>query len=701
MPNISVFDSTAVTDSVGPGFVLVSHTGAAGTGSAATTSGINTSGATLLIVSVASWHNTGVPSVSDSKGNSWTQLTSYIGGSNGTRQTLYYCASPKVGPSHTFTASISGGFPSITVQAWSGAAVSPFDQQNGNSSSSASTLQPGSITPSQNNELVVSGICVGTLVTLAVDSGLVITDQIGYGGANNFGGGLAYWIESVAAAINPIWSWGGTSMDVSASIASFEPASPALELIDNVSVSDSTAVSDSVVCIIVDSLFVDDSTAVTDAVSVESFDLVSVSESTAVSDTLTLTVSNPVISVFDSTAVTDVSHFPIINNLLGVDSTAVTDQFYMDRPNDRCAGFDTLYYGTAPGLFEYSGVLYQLTESLIGVDSNFDPIQSLIMKASSDHGQTWSQAAIFGGTTGYYFGSMASDLVGTKLYFVFNPFDSLSFAYFDFTTLTFNAISVSGAPFTLGNIYLEVLDANHIFIVLGAVTVGEIVSGVYTSIGSISPSGAYGNFNIEAVILGSSDVLHIFYTATFAGGSLGPSDLWYFNVNAGVLSTPVRVKSSYSNGNPGFVGSSAGSPLQVGATIYFSFYDFLTQSLVMLYFSDIANPTFNLGVIDPSWPLAVSSNNGSGSGISVLAYYGTTLYCFYSNYADNGTDGDGKVYYRLSTNLGITWSALYQTGQHIDPSTLSPAPIWQPNVIQVVGGGNPVNSPLITTWEQA
>jgi hypothetical protein len=203
-------------------FSLVAHTIAgSSTGTNVTTSAINTTGANLIIVTVA--QSGAVDPVSDSNGNTWTQL---LASSGSNKSTLLYCFNPTVGVGHTFTAT-GGGFPAIGVQAWSGAATSPFDVQNTNFSTTAVTsLQPGSVTPGSSNELIISGLMwtFDGVTGLSIDSGFTISDQTPHVSGQHFGAGIAYFVQSAAGAIDPTWSWTTASNSVT-SIASFKAAS--------------------------------------------------------------------------------------------------------------------------------------------------------------------------------------------------------------------------------------------------------------------------------------------------------------------------------------------------------------------------------------------------------------------------------------------------------------------------------------------
>jgi hypothetical protein len=200
---------------------LVANVAAASAGGPSVTTGsINTTGANFIVVYISDY----LPSsttLSDNKSNTWTALTAKAGTSQ-SRSQLYYCYAPTVGAGHTFTAGNSGGsYPSISVQAWSGIASSPFDVENGGVTGSASSLQPGSVTPGSANEIVITGVGGITQGTISIDSGFTISDQFAYNGAA-FGGSMAYLIQTTATAENPTWSWNGGANEASAVIATFK-----------------------------------------------------------------------------------------------------------------------------------------------------------------------------------------------------------------------------------------------------------------------------------------------------------------------------------------------------------------------------------------------------------------------------------------------------------------------------------------------
>lgn len=199
-----------------PPISLAAHTMVANTSASPgtnTTPPIDTTGAKLLILAVSDYTNIANDgTVSDSKGNTWIPLTPQPNNNNEIyKARIFYVANPIVGTLHTFS-HISVGTPSyetIYAAAFSGVkTASPFDVENGaTGSSSTPTLQPGSITPSQANELVVTACTVDSLTGApTVSAGFDLIDSaMGVNGLS-VGGGLAFQVQTIAAAVNPTWT---------------------------------------------------------------------------------------------------------------------------------------------------------------------------------------------------------------------------------------------------------------------------------------------------------------------------------------------------------------------------------------------------------------------------------------------------------------------------------------------------------------
>lgn len=198
---------------------VVNTTGVGGV-NGGTTPGINTTGASLIILNTAS---AGAVTVSDSNLNTYTNLTAYSN-TNSEISRLRYCSNPIVGSGHTFSVVGTSSFSTIAIIALSGAALSsPFDTENGNQITAlVTTFQPGSITPSINDCIVVAGVLFYT-GSLSINSGMSIDTTVAGVGGVNYGCSIAHIIQTTAGAINPTWT-STLSSAWSGGIASFKPA---------------------------------------------------------------------------------------------------------------------------------------------------------------------------------------------------------------------------------------------------------------------------------------------------------------------------------------------------------------------------------------------------------------------------------------------------------------------------------------------
>jgi hypothetical protein len=205
------------------GYSLISSVSArSAAGNTITTGAIDTTAANLLVVHLGTYQ-AGPATLSDSKSNTWTALTAHDSFSL-LRSIIYYCNNPTVGSGHTFTATGTASYTAICAAAFSGAISTPFDVQNGGSITGQSTVSTGSITPTQNGELIIAGLCSnnpGGLAGVSINSGFTIAESQDYT-ANNFSSALAYLIQGTAGAVNPAWTWTAISNNEAASIASFK-----------------------------------------------------------------------------------------------------------------------------------------------------------------------------------------------------------------------------------------------------------------------------------------------------------------------------------------------------------------------------------------------------------------------------------------------------------------------------------------------
>lgn len=208
-------------------FSLISHVSVPGSISGGTSSAINTTGANFIAFAVGYYEQGTGTGVSDSKGNTYTLLTTYASGAFQTKNFIAYCLNPVVGSGHTFTVGGSNIYSYGQVSAFSGAAASSvFDTENGQGvTGSFTTVQPGSVTPASNGSLIVTGLAENESATsFSINAGFTITDQSGNIGGTQIGGGFAYLVQGSATAVNPTWTLNATSTFASAAIAVFKAA---------------------------------------------------------------------------------------------------------------------------------------------------------------------------------------------------------------------------------------------------------------------------------------------------------------------------------------------------------------------------------------------------------------------------------------------------------------------------------------------
>lgn len=222
----SFFGTIAGAGAASPIALVASVAADAPDGITSVTAPINTTGATLLVAMTAYYVPGGVATLTDSKSNTWTALTLYAGANGAGR--MYYCKNPVVGTGHTFTLTDDGGgadYNAVAVAAFSGTNTAEnADGDNGATNASTATLQPGSITPSLDNSVVVTGLMFNDNPpsgNATINGGFTVAQSkssaVGYSVA------IAYLVQATAAAANPTWTGPRTDI-MTAAISSFKQA---------------------------------------------------------------------------------------------------------------------------------------------------------------------------------------------------------------------------------------------------------------------------------------------------------------------------------------------------------------------------------------------------------------------------------------------------------------------------------------------
>jgi hypothetical protein len=167
-----------------------------GAGADVTTGAIDTTGATLLLLGFTAFQDA-VVTASDSKGNTWTPLFADV--TNDCAVGVFYVnsATPTVGSGHTFTIA-AGNFTSVIPMVFSGSAATPADNDTADTSASATSLQPGSLSPAENNELFIA-LGLSLSGTMQAISGYTTMENDGFAIAS-------YKIQTSGSAENPTFT---------------------------------------------------------------------------------------------------------------------------------------------------------------------------------------------------------------------------------------------------------------------------------------------------------------------------------------------------------------------------------------------------------------------------------------------------------------------------------------------------------------
>lgn len=191
-----------------------------GTSTGCTTDAVDTTGKDIICV-FASWFGNGSASISDSKGNTWSTNGKIYNGSSNAALQLWWCVSPTVGSGHTFT--ITADYCSAGYVAAAGVnTADAFDQEITATPASSSTHQPGSLTPDQDNCLLVTAIgALGSNNPIGVD-GTYAEVLVANSSGNGLGLGIGYEAQTTATAANPTWTV--VTAPASVLVASFHAA---------------------------------------------------------------------------------------------------------------------------------------------------------------------------------------------------------------------------------------------------------------------------------------------------------------------------------------------------------------------------------------------------------------------------------------------------------------------------------------------
>lgn len=210
-----------ITQVVGSGSPLIGTGVVAGSldGNSVTTPQYNTVGAGVIVVATSTLGTT-LGTVTSSPANTWTCLTQYPDTAHASQ--ICYSLSPTTSTTQTFTFTATGERPAVVVFAFSGVTAFDAGKDIGSSTAGASSIQPGSLTPSATNGiLVVQMASNGIIAPVAVDSGFSTPALFFDATATSAQIAASFLVETAAVAKNPTLSWSGV-VPASAAMAIFK-----------------------------------------------------------------------------------------------------------------------------------------------------------------------------------------------------------------------------------------------------------------------------------------------------------------------------------------------------------------------------------------------------------------------------------------------------------------------------------------------
>lgn len=194
------------------------------TGGNHTTGAIDSTGANLIVLAISGSDdpNNATGGITDSKGNTYTAMN--LVGATQPYLRVYYVFNPTVGSSHTVTLGTGSFFPGICFAAFSGADTAPLEEQQSGTGTGSSGAASASVTPNEDNELVIGACCSGiNLEDATPNGGFSVAQQHQGQSGVGWACALGYLIQTTAAAANPTWSW-TTSGSYRIHLAAFQAA---------------------------------------------------------------------------------------------------------------------------------------------------------------------------------------------------------------------------------------------------------------------------------------------------------------------------------------------------------------------------------------------------------------------------------------------------------------------------------------------
>lgn len=222
--------------------LLIDYATGGGTPNYLTTVTIDSTDADAIITGAAYYDEADLLNCTDSQSNTYTELTNAANSLY--HQQLYYTLAPtnnaalavSFRKSTTFAATYPAGFAAAYKY------VDSFDKQATNGAASGTTLKPGSVTPANDNSLIITGLCTDG-ATATIDTAFSLLGEVAYSASVNMGSHSAGLVLETAAATDPTWTQ-AASGPFSAAIAVFAPPGGAVDYpvaaVDGIDLSDSS-----------------------------------------------------------------------------------------------------------------------------------------------------------------------------------------------------------------------------------------------------------------------------------------------------------------------------------------------------------------------------------------------------------------------------------------------------------------------------
>ena len=177
-------------------------------------SNVNTSGSSLIVVAVHSYGVATAPTLTDNQGNSYGagQLAASADApSSGPRLRVWYIYGNGIGSAtHTFSVTTSApGFRTIYVVTATGTMFTADPKDQVTTSSIVGMPNP-SVTPSQDNELVLSFVTSSpNAVAPTLSGSFTLMNSWGFLSSGSFLGADAYLIQTAASTATPVFNYSG------------------------------------------------------------------------------------------------------------------------------------------------------------------------------------------------------------------------------------------------------------------------------------------------------------------------------------------------------------------------------------------------------------------------------------------------------------------------------------------------------------